>query len=47
MQFRRLALAASSILFAAGLGFAAGPGAAGSAPAAKKLVVAVSVLPQA
>jgi len=47
MQFRRLALAASSILFAAGLGFAAGPGVAGSAPAAKKLVVAVSVLPQA
>lgn len=47
MQLRRIALAASSILFAAGLAFAAGPGAAGSASAAKKLVVAVSVLPQA
>lgn len=53
MQSRRSILLASSLLFAAGLAFAAGtgapaaPGAAAPGAAAKRLVVAVSVLPQA
>lgn len=53
MHSRRSAFLASLLLFGSCMAFAAGsgapaaPGAPGSAPAAKRLVVAVSVLPQA